>query len=165
MNNLTLKKGFTKGLAVILLASSISGFSISNKASASTLPEENNGEYPKLISTEQHTVEGETFNLEQWQDENGLDIYTIDGEIQNKEAIFNYTDELLMSTPKPTLLKGSKYNWSKNLSNTDKSGKTTWKPTGYSEKGYLYPATQDAIHVNNADFTGTYTGSGNADKI
>ncbi|WP_066297578.1 hypothetical protein [Bacillus sp. FJAT-29937] len=115
------------------------------------------------ISTETLTYEGETFELEKWKDENDVEIYTIATDVENKEAIAEFVNQLINEPVISPM--GFKNNWSKSFYDVDSWGKFDWNPSGFNEQAYLAPITADRIYINAGNLNAYYTGSGLPDKL
>lgn len=124
------------------------------------------------VSTEEHEVAGEEFNLEKWQNPDGTTIYTIPTEVENKEEITDYVDEITEDSNESTPFKtasqveaeaGVPIKWSySGLSNTD-SGKAKIV-TGAS--GYSNHVVNEKMAVNKGGkIEGWYLPNAVADSI
>ncbi|ALP36931.1 hypothetical protein ASL14_12890 [Paenibacillus sp. IHB B 3084] len=150
-----------KFLFVVLSSATVLAASLVPSSSYAESVGENDG--MKQLSSQQHELNGEKFDLVTWKDGNGNLIYTIPTEVKQKSEIAAYANNLV-NPNRDIQPQGFKYAWSANRSNTDDKGRLDWSVSGYNEEAYLYPATQNQMVINRGTLQSYYTGSGNADK-
>lgn len=114
------------------------------------------------ISTEKLSLNGEEFEIETIKDANGHVYYTISTEVKDKEKVAAYVNELIEKRNSGDN-QLAKWDWTRNMSGKDGSGRHTWDVTGYSEVGLLI--NPDKFRVNNGSLYSVYGGAGNADKL
>lgn len=120
-----------------------------------------------LIKTEQYELKGESFEVETWQDQFGIEMITIPTDVVNKVEVAEFVTELYSSKPKIQPYGIFDY-WSKSLygeASNSANAVSELTTSGYTEHAFLFPATAHVLAIDEGDLKVSWLGAGYPDKI